>query len=56
MNRRARMLEALGVSNEWKLRGVELPAAAVVEAEAAERVEAVVADAPAPLIEPRRRG
>ncbi|CBJ51362.1 uracil-DNA glycosylase [Ralstonia solanacearum] len=52
MNRRARMLEALGVSNEWRLRGVELPAAAVVEAEAAERVEAVVADAPAPLIEP----
>lgn len=60
MNRRARMLEALGVSNEWRLRGVEPvePAeAAVVEAEAADMgpvagtVELAVADAPAPRIE-----
>ncbi|MCF1440317.1 uracil-DNA glycosylase [Ralstonia nicotianae] len=57
MNRRARMLEALGVSNEWRLRGVEPAAVAVVEAEAADMVpiagavEAAVADAPAPRIE-----
>ncbi|MEF9386439.1 uracil-DNA glycosylase [Ralstonia solanacearum species complex bacterium KE056] len=60
MNRRARMLEALGVSNEWRLRGVEPvePAAvAVVEAEAADMgpvagtVELAVADALAPRIE-----
>ncbi len=55
MNRRARMLEALGVSNEWRLRGVEAPAAAVVEAEVAEVIELVepaMADEPAPLIAP----
>ncbi|OIT17534.1 uracil-DNA glycosylase [Ralstonia solanacearum] len=57
MNRRARMLEALGVSNEWRLRGVEPAAVAVAEAEAADMVpiagavEAAVADAPAPRIE-----
>lgn len=60
MNRRARMLEALGVSNEWRLRGVEPvepAAAAVVEAEAADMapvagtVELAVADALAPRIE-----
>ncbi|MET2469825.1 uracil-DNA glycosylase [Ralstonia pseudosolanacearum] len=57
MNRRARMLEALGVSNEWRLRGVEPAAVAVVQAEAADMVpiagavEAAVADAPAPRIE-----
>ncbi|MCD9229011.1 uracil-DNA glycosylase, partial [Ralstonia pseudosolanacearum] len=51
------MLEALGVSNEWRLRGVEPPAVAVVEAEAADMapvvgaVEVAVADAPAPRIE-----
>ncbi|CEJ19293.1 uracil-DNA glycosylase [Ralstonia solanacearum] len=47
MNRRARMLEALGVSNEWRLRGVEPPAAPAIEAE---RVEVAVADEPAPFI------
>ncbi len=50
MNRRARMLEALGVSNEWKLRGVEPPAAPAIEAEMAEMVEVAVADEPAPFI------
>ncbi|MCL9850686.1 uracil-DNA glycosylase family protein [Ralstonia solanacearum P673] len=51
MNRRARMLEALGVSNEWRLRGVEPPAAPAIEAEmVAERVEVAVADEPAPLV------
>jgi len=44
------MLEALGVSNEWKLRGVEPPAAPAIEAERVERVEVAVADEPAPFI------
>ncbi|CAH0440143.1 uracil-DNA glycosylase [Ralstonia pseudosolanacearum] len=53
MNRRARMLEALGVSNEWHLRGVEPvePAEAADMAPVAGTVELAVADAPAPRIE-----
>ncbi|MHA6878860.1 uracil-DNA glycosylase [Ralstonia pseudosolanacearum] len=53
MNRRARMLEALGVSNEWRLRGVEPvePAEAADMAPVAGTVELAVADAPAPRIE-----
>lgn len=53
MNRRARMLEALGVSNEWRLRGVEPvePAEAADMAPVAGTVELAVADALAPRIE-----
>ncbi len=54
MNRRSRMLEALGVSNEWVLRGtepVEVEVAEVVEVAVAEPVVAeMAAVAPEPVV------
>ncbi|MFP3889264.1 uracil-DNA glycosylase [uncultured Ralstonia sp.] len=51
MNRRARMLEALGVSTEWVLRGAEPVEAEAIEAALAEPVAAEVAvAAPEPVV------
>ncbi len=53
MNRRSRMLEALGVSNEWVLRGAEQVEAETVAVAVAEPVEAEVVTAPPTLVAAR---